>query len=73
MARFNPYGLQLAGCRWSADWSLDGADLVIRSAYGSARRPLGRRKPERLAEELLVEILAVYVSRPAFPPGRPTR
>lgn len=63
MARFNPYGLQLAGCRWSADWSLDGPDLVIRSAYGSARRPLGRRKPERLAEELLAEVLRDYSRR----------
>lgn len=63
MTRFTPYGLHLAGRRWSADWSLEGDEIVIRSAYGGARRSLGRRKAERLAEELLREILAAHVAR----------
>lgn len=67
MARYTSYGLELAGRRWSADWSLDGADLVVRSAYGWARRPLGRRKAERLAEELLAEILRAWCDGPGAP------
>jgi hypothetical protein len=63
MTRFMPYGLDLAGRRWSADWSREGDEIVVRSAYGSARRVVGRRKPDRLAEELLREILAEYADR----------
>lgn len=60
--------LQLAGKSWSGDWSLDGKELVLRSAYGCRRRALGRRRPERLAEDLLREILLAYANgdRPSY-------
>ena len=52
-----PFNLNLNGVRWSADWKIEGDEIVIRSAYGSRIRKVGRRKPERLAEDLLLEIL----------------
>jgi len=55
--RYIPFGFDLCGKRWSGDWSVTDKRLCVRSAYGSAEQPLGRRKPERLAEELLKDIL----------------
>ena len=56
-ARFIPFSINLSGTRWSGDWTVSGQVLQVGSAYGSAERVLGRRKPEVLARELLVEIL----------------
>lgn len=56
--RYVRFSLVLAGIRWSGDWSVEGAELCVRSAYGSRTCKLGRCKPERLAERLLLEILA---------------
>lgn len=60
--RYIPVRLDLAGVRWTGDWSLDGEEIVIRSAYGSRRCKLGRRKPARLAQEMLLEILAAKLA-----------
>lgn len=50
--------IHLIGMRWSGCWVVEGRELVLMSAYGGTSRTLGRRKPERLAEELLREVLA---------------
>jgi hypothetical protein len=55
--RYIPFAIDLGGVRWSADWSVVDGLLSVGSAYGSTSRKLGRRKPERLARELLVEVL----------------
>lgn len=49
--------------RWSGFWYLEQRELFLCSAYGAASRPLGRRKPDRLAEELLREVLAAKLAQ----------
>ena len=63
VARYIPYSITLAGIRWSADWSIEGDEISIRSAYGSASRKLGRRRPDLLARELLMEILRAKLAK----------
>ena len=46
------------GQRYGGWWELDGEDVLVSSAYGSKRRPLGRRKAEVVAKEMLEEIVA---------------
>lgn len=55
--RYVRFSLVLAGIRWSGDWTLEGDELCVRSAYGGKSCRLGRCKPENLAERLLLEIL----------------
>lgn len=57
-----PFRIYLAGIRWSGDWVVVEKELCVRSAYGGRRRALGRRRPDLLAEELLVEILAAKLA-----------
>ena len=58
-----PVRLQAAGKQWTGQWQREGKDLVLASAYGSRRAPIGRRKPERLAEQLMREILLECAER----------
>lgn len=51
------FAIYIEGIRFAGDWSVVGRELSMRSAYGGITRPLGRRKPERLAEDLLREVL----------------
>ncbi|MDB5445686.1 MAG: hypothetical protein JWQ97_1003 [Phenylobacterium sp.] len=55
--RYIPFSIDLADIRWSGDWSVLDGELCVGSAYGCAKRPLGRRKPDLLARDMLVEIL----------------
>lgn len=55
--RYIPFSVEAAGRRWAGDWHLDGKDVVIGSAYGSARAAAGRGKPETVAARLLAEII----------------
>lgn len=45
------------GRTYSGAWCMDGKDLVLSSAYGSDREPLGRAKPENAAARLLKRIV----------------
>lgn len=47
----------VADRRWSGQWTLEGKDICVASAYGSKRAPLGRSKPENVAGRLLREIV----------------
>lgn len=53
--RFNHLTIELAGRKWAGDWRQEGNEVCVSSAYGSKRCPYGRRKPERVAAELLKE------------------
>lgn len=55
--------LTLNGFRWTGRGCLEGRTVEVCSAWGyAAPRPLGRRKPERLAEDMLLEILAAKLA-----------
>jgi hypothetical protein len=56
--RYTAFAIYLNGIRWSGRWCIVAGELQCESAYGYAARQLGRRKPDLLAEELLLEILA---------------
>jgi hypothetical protein len=52
-----PLNVYHGGQRYGGWWEVDGKELLVSSAYGSKRAPLGRRKPEKVAEELLLQIV----------------
>jgi hypothetical protein len=52
-----PFDVHLDGRRYGSWWELDGKDVVVSGAYGSRRAPIGRRKAETVAAELLTAIL----------------
>jgi hypothetical protein len=58
MATYTHFSVTIDGRRYTGDWLLDGKEISVGSAYGSARVPLGRAKPENLAVRLLREIVA---------------
>lgn len=55
--------IQLGGRDWNAVWRLDGRDVCIESAYGSARAPLGRSDPKKKAGRLLEEQVADWLRK----------
>jgi hypothetical protein len=56
-SRPTPFTIEHAGRKWSGAWELEGKDVVVSSAYGSDREPLGRRKAEKVAAGILREIV----------------
>lgn len=52
-----PIDVYLDGRRYGSWWEITGKDVLVSGAYGSKRAPLGRRKPEAVAAELLTAIL----------------
>lgn len=71
MARYALVAVNPAGVRWSGRWHIEAGVLVVCSAWGSARRAVGRRKPSRLAEELMLEILAAKLAALEAERGEP--
>ena len=59
LAKAVKVGVHLYGRDWNGYWDLGEGDgkLYVSSAYGSRTVELGRRKPEKLAAELLEEIV----------------
>lgn len=57
MARFQTFQIVRDGRPYNAAWHVEGRQLVVSGAYGSLSRPLGRGRPERLAERLLAELV----------------
>lgn len=51
--------IRRADRHWTGDWQLtdDGRSVCVRSAYGSATLPLGRRQPDRVAAEALTRMV----------------
>jgi hypothetical protein len=57
MARMTPFTVEHAGRKWSGTWEVDGKDVLVCSAWGSDREPIGRRQPERVAAGVLRALL----------------
>lgn len=55
--RFNHLTISHAGRRWTGDWVQQGREVCVSSAYGSRRCAVGRRQPERVAAEILKELV----------------
>lgn len=51
------------GRTWSGQWYDEGAEVCVASAYGSAKRRVGRRRPAAVAAELLAEIVDAWLAR----------
>jgi hypothetical protein len=61
------YGHTLAidarGQKWRGTWELDGKDVTVTSAFGSARVPKGRKAPQAIAEAALRELVEQWATR----------
>lgn len=56
--RFYPVAVALDGRRYTGDWELrQGGEICVRSAYGGKTVPIGRRKPELVAGDVLAQIV----------------
>ncbi|WP_293381318.1 hypothetical protein [Phenylobacterium sp. SCN 70-31] len=60
MRQPNRVTVYIADQAWNGHWELDGRDLRLFSAYGSARTPLGRRKPETVAKAEMTSIVQAW-------------
>lgn len=58
--RFHHFTIDHAGKRWSGDWKLKGREVCVSSAYGSQTRAFGRRNPERVAVDVLKELVEAW-------------
>lgn len=63
-----PVAIEAAGRRWSGQWQVDGEDLVLASAYGCRRAPIGDREAGDVARQLMREVLVDFATRrrPSF-------
>lgn len=63
-----PYGHTFSvtkrGQKWSGIWELDGKDVCVTSAFGSARVPKGRRKADEVAEATLSDLVETWAKSP---------
>lgn len=57
MPRLTAFTVEHAGRKWSGAWEVEGKDVVVSSAWGSGRAPVGRAKPENVARRMLAGIL----------------
>ena len=57
-ARLYPVTIQLDNRRYTGEWELmQGGEICVGSAYGSKRAPVGRRRPELVAADVLAQIV----------------
>ena len=52
-----------AGQRWSAAYEVDDRGVCVMSAYGGERAPVGRKAPEKVAEEVFRAIVRARLAR----------
>lgn len=62
-----PYGhtftINARGQKWRGTWELDGKDVCVSSAFGSARTPKGRKAPADVAEAALRDLVDDWAAR----------
>ncbi len=63
MAALRIVSVPYAGRNWNAAFTVEGGEVSVGSAYGSSRAEFGRRKPEVVAQKLLLEIVTAYCRR----------
>ncbi|KQZ31742.1 hypothetical protein [Caulobacter sp. Root1472] len=51
------------GQKWRGTWAVEGKDVCVSSAFGSARVPKGRKKPTAVAEEALKGLVDDWAAR----------
>ena len=59
------FSIKARGQRWSGTWALDGKDVVVSSAFGSASAPKVRKAPEAVAAAVLEQLVANWCERRA--------
>jgi hypothetical protein len=65
MPRIETIKVEHAGRTWNGSYTLEDGEVSVASAYGSERVKVGRRKPQKVAEEALERIVAARPSRRA--------
>lgn len=69
LAMLTPHGhtfqITTRGQKWSGVWRVEGKDVCVDSAFGSARVAKGRRAAEEVAEEALGQLVRAWASRGA--------
>lgn len=59
------FSIKARGKTWSGVWQVDGKDVAVSSAFGSARAPTGRKPPEAVAAAALEDLVVTWCERRA--------
>jgi hypothetical protein len=51
------------GQKWSGTWKIEGKEVCVSSAFGSARAPKGRREPGDVAAKALLGLVDDWAAR----------
>lgn len=54
------FSIDARGQKWRGTWKVEGSDVAVSSAYGSASRPLGREDPAKVAQEALADLVEAW-------------
>lgn len=57
------FSVDVRGQKWRGTWKVEGSEVTISSAYGSALRPLGRKDPAKVAQAALAELVEAWANR----------
>lgn len=60
MRKIETIKIDARGRKWSGAYEVEGPEVVVSSAYGSARKTIGRRQPAAVATKLLVGIVTSW-------------
>lgn len=55
--------IKARGQKWHGHWRQDGKEVLIDSAYGSARLALGRKDPAKVAAAALGDLVEAWAQR----------
>lgn len=58
MPRYENFAIEVNGRSYSGTWHVEGKEVCVSSAYDSGRAPLGRRRPEAVAADIMRKIVA---------------
>jgi hypothetical protein len=63
MPNYPDITVRYGALKFSGHYTVEGAQVSVRSAYGSGKMKIGNRKPEIAAQMLLLEIVQTYCKR----------
>jgi hypothetical protein len=62
------FQIKARGQKWSGVWRVEGKEVCVDSAFGSARVAKGRREAVRVAEEALTDLVTAWAAKPSRGP-----
>lgn len=57
------FSITSRGQQWRGTWELDGREVRVSSAFGSARVAKGRTPADRVAEAAMLELVNQWIAR----------